>query len=279
MENLARVNTNIAALQAYRTLMNINARIISSAERIATGKIYNRSSQGPANYYISKVLERKINRFNAQSSAIDRGISWLQTNDSNYAQVADILSEMSDLVESAKAGGITSAEKDAIQIQLNGLKDEIGDILQSGIDSRITAGTSTAGSGFSIGNMSDLKLTGAGNSNRPTYSVVVEGDLASINVTGTAEQIESSLTSIETAMDRVLLAEGTMGTWIKRLEFQSAQAQTESTNTTAILSSVNDADLAKEQLELTKLQILQSTAQSMMTQLNTSAALILKLFS
>ena len=168
MDNLARINTNIAALQIYRTLQDINSRIILSAERIATGKIYNRSSQGPANYYISKILQRNINRFNAQSSAIDRGISWLQTNDSNYAQVVVILTEMGDLVESAKAGGITSAEKDAIQIQLNGLKDEVGDILQSGIDSRITAGTATAGSGFSIGNMTDLKLTGAGDSNRPT---------------------------------------------------------------------------------------------------------------
>jgi flagellin len=281
MSDLYRVGTNIAALRAYHTLSGINSKILDSAERISTGKINNRSSDGPANYYVSKILQRKINRLDTESANVERGINWLQNQDSKYAQVVNILSEMSSLVQTAKAGGITSAERVAIQMQLNDLKDEVGDILQSGIDGRITAGTAVADSGFDIGNMTDLKLTGTGiGSNQPTYATIITTDLGSMNVTGSWNAAETSIdaaySSINTAMDRVLRAEEKIGTWIKRLEFQVSDFQTESLDTQAILSSINDADLAKEQMDLTKLQILQNTAQAMFSQNNQAPMMVLQ---
>ena len=281
MSDLTRVGTNVAALRAYHTLSAINSKILESAERISTGKIYNRSADGPANYYVSKILQRKINRLDTEAANVERGINWLQNQDSKYAQVVNILSEMSSLVQTAKAGAITSSERVAIQLQLNDLKAEIGDILQSGIDGRLTAGTSTADSGFDIGNMTDLKLTGTGaGSNKPTYANVVTTDLGSVSVTGSwnaAEaNIDTAYANINTAMDRVLRAEEKIGSWIKRLEFQVSDFQTESLDTQAILSSINDADLAKEQMELTKLQILQTTAQAMFTQNNLAPMMVLQ---
>jgi len=50
MSDLTRVGTNVAAMRAYHTLSGINSRILDAAERISTGKIFNRSSDGPANY-------------------------------------------------------------------------------------------------------------------------------------------------------------------------------------------------------------------------------------
>jgi flagellin len=271
MYDFSRVNTNIAALRAYQTLQGINAKIIGTAERISTGTIYNRSSQGPAQYYMSKVIQRDINNLNVKTSNIERGISWMETNDSNYDQASDILMEMSDLIESAKAGGITSAEKDAIQTQLNELKTEIGDILTSGIDTRISSGTE-----FSIGDMSGLALSSDDN---PTYAQVIGTDLDGITVTGSAAQIDTAAAAVTTATERVGRAQTQMGAWITRAGYQSERASVEATNQAATLSSINDADLAREQMELTKLQILQSTAQSILSQLNAIPALVLRLMS
>ena len=47
---------------------------------------------------------------------------------------------------------------------------------------------------------------------------------------------------------RSSMEEEKIGSWIKRLEFQVSDFQTESLDTQAILSSINDADLAKEQM-------------------------------
>ena len=269
MNDLTRVSNNIAALRVYQTLQGINAKIVGTAERISTGKLYNRSSDGPAQYYISKVIQRDINSLNIKAANIERGISWLETNDSNYDQAVEILTEMSDLIESAKAGGITSAEKDAIQTQLTELKAEVGDILSSGVDTRISSG-----SGFSIGNMSGLAL---GANDNPTYMQVIDTDLDGITVTGSSAQIDSAAAAVTTAMERVGRAQAQVGAWITRAEYQSEQANVEATNQTATLSSINDADLAREQMELTKLQILQSTTQSILAQLNAIPALVLKL--
>ena len=74
-------------------------------------------------------------------------------------------------------------------------------------------------------------------------------------------------------------AEEKIGSWIKRLEFQVQDYATEALDTQAILSSINDADLAKEQLELTKLQILQQASQAMLTQNNTAPMAVLRLIT
>jgi flagellin len=50
------------------------------------------------------------------------------------------------------------------------------------------------------------------------------------------------------------------------------------TNTLAATSRIMDADIAKEQLEATKLQILQQTAVTQLAQANTGNQIFLKLF-
>jgi flagellin len=52
----------------------------------------------------------------------------------------------------------------------------------------------------------------------------------------------------------------------------------ERTDTEASLSTIQDADLASEQLELTKLQILQQSALAMLAQANAAPQAILMLF-
>ena len=69
-----------------------------------------------------------------------------------------------------------------------------------------------------------------------------------------------------------------LGTWIHRLQFQAEQASLNEVTAQDNLSTIEDADLAYEQLELTKLQILQQTALAMLTQANTAPASLLALF-
>ena len=50
------------------------------------------------------------------------------------------------------------------------------------------------------------------------------------------------------------------------------------TNTEAVRSTIEDADLAKEQMEVMKLQILQQTSLSSLTQANAAPQLVLSMF-
>jgi len=97
MSDLARVHTNIAALRAYLALSTINDAILKAAERVSTGKSINRASDNPAGYYVMRLLQRQIGSTQGFNNNLERGVDWLQTNDSKLSGIVDILVEMNDL--------------------------------------------------------------------------------------------------------------------------------------------------------------------------------------
>ena len=268
MGDLARVNTNVAALRAFQTLTSINSRITKTQEHISTGKTVNRASDSPSDYYISRTLERGINSVKRKNNNIERGINFLQTNDSRLAQVANILIEMSDLANQANSIAVTSAEKQAIQQDLSQLRLEVETILQSGVSAKLYTG-------FTLAGLSDVSLTGNLTSSALSSLTI---DSTNVNVTGSQSDLDSTISNIDTALDVVLRDEERLGSFIRRLEVEYDVNEVESLNLKASLSSIQDADLAEEQLELTKLNILQQASLSMLAQANSAPQAILMLF-
>ncbi len=268
MGDLARVNTNVAALQSFQTLSSINSRIVKTQENISTGRVVNRASDSPSDYFVSRTLERDINAVQRKNDNIERGINFLQTNDSQLAQVANILIEMSDLANQANSIAVTSAEKQAIQQDLEQLRVEVEAILQSGVSAQLYTG-------FTLGGLQDVSLTGNLTSSALS-TLTING--TNINVTGNQTTLDSTIENLDNALDVVLGDEERIGSYIRRLEVEYEVNEVEGLNLKASLSSIRDADLAEEQLELTKLNILQQAALSMMSQANAAPQSVLMLF-
>jgi len=269
MGDLARVRTNVTALRAYKVLSDINQEILKSSERLSTGRKINSAADSPSGYYISRMMALDIAKYRNQRTNIERGINWLQTNDGRLAQVVDLLTEMSDLCYQADSGGITSAERIGLQIGLNGFLEEIQNILESGVSPILYTG-------FTLGELQDVSLTGS----IPTLSSLGIGNLiltGSSTSATTRTSIKSAIEAIGGALDQILKQEEILGTWMHRLEFQAKQASLNEVTAQDNLSTIEDADLAYEQLELTKLQILQQTALAMLTQANAAPASLLTL--
>ncbi len=269
MGDLARINTNVAALNAFQTLTDINSRIVKAQEHISTGKMVNRASDSPSDYYISRTFERNINSVKRQNDNIERGINFLETNDSRLGQVANILIEMSDLANQANSIAVTSAEKQAIQQDLEQLRIEVEALLESGVSSKLYTG-------FTLGGLTDVSLTGNLTSNALT-TLTLNG--TNINVTGNQTSLDSTISNIDAALDVVLRDEERLGSYIKRLEVEFDVNEVENVNLKASLSSIQDADLAEEQMELTKLNILQQSALSMLAQSNSAPQAVMMLFN
>ena len=83
---------------------------------------------------------------------------------------------------------------------------------------------------------------------------------------------------IDTAIADVSEALSYIGSVVNRLTYQEASLTTAKTNTESARSRIEDADMAYEQLEATKLQILQQTASAMLAQANSGPQAILSLF-
>ena len=154
MSSLFKIRTNIGAMRAYHILTRINERILNVAERISTGKKINRASDSPSAYYVARTMQLDIHRLENVQYSLDRGINWLQSNDSRLSQVLDLLEEMYEVTSQSVAGGVTSSERIALQIDLDGFASEVGKILQSGV-------TPTLYSGFTLGNLENVSLSGS----------------------------------------------------------------------------------------------------------------------
>ena len=269
MGDLARINTNVAALKAFQTLTSINNRLVKAQEHISTGKVVNRASDSPSDYYISKLLEKNINAMERKNGNIERGINYLQTNDSRLAQVSNILIEMSDLANQANSIAVTSAEKQAIQQDLDQLRAEAEAILESGVAAKLYTG-------FTLGGLENVSLTGNLTSSALS-SLTING--TNVNVTGSQTTLETTISNIDTALNAVLRDEERIGSFIRRLEVEFEVNDVEALNLKATLSSIQDADLAEEQLELTKLSILQQASLSMLAQSNSAPQSVLMLIN
>ncbi len=268
MGDLARINTNIAALRAFQTLTDINSRLVKTQERISTGSVVNRASDSPSDYYISRTLTRDINAVERKQKNIERGINFLQTNNSRLAQITNILIEASDLANQANSLAVSSAEKQAIQQDIRQLMFEVEAIFQSGVAAKLYTG-------FSLGGLQDVSLTGNLTTD-PLGTLSLDG--ADITITGTDSQLETAIRNIDNALVRVLEDEERLGSLIHRLEVEFDVAEVEDTNLKASRSSIMDSDLAEEQLTLTNLQILQQAAISILTQANSAPQAVLQLF-
>ncbi|HID11299.1 MAG TPA: hypothetical protein EYP17_08380, partial [Candidatus Latescibacteria bacterium] len=83
---------------------------------------------------------------------------------------------------------------------------------------------------------------------------------------------------IDTAISKVSEALGYIGAIQNRLSFQEASLSVAQTNTLASYNRIMNADMAYEQLEATKLQILQQTATVMLATANMMPQYVLALF-
>jgi flagellin len=265
MADLFRVHTNVAALKALTTLQGINDQIVQTQEKISTGKTVNKASDDPATFFASRLYETSISALVSGQIEVERGMDFLETNNVRLDQTADMIIEITNLVNTANSGAITSAEQKAIAAEVKLLIDEINTVLASGIDSSIFTG-------FSIGNLTDVSVSGG----VPSISSlqITQSDIL---VTGSTAQFTTTLDKLDSALKTILTAEETVGAYVSRLEFELDDLTATETATRGSLSTIVDADLAEQQVRLSSLQILQNTSMVGLIQANTAPSAIMGL--
>lgn len=266
----SKINSLLAPKYLLQNLNKISSALSRQLEIAATNSKYNRASDGPAAYFSIRHLDKKISDTNARGAVLENSINFLQTNSSYLDQVSDILSEMSTLANDALAVDATTAEKVAIQEELNQLRSTIDSILSSGVASKLYTG-------FSVGGLNNVSLTGTtSDSAQPTLSGLTI-DSTNINVTGSMSDITQSITNIENAYNVILRDEGTLGSFVTRLSVEKDSAEIESLNYIASKSTLQDADAVETELEIARLTLLQNTTLSLIAQANSYSSNIISL--
>jgi flagellin len=186
------INTNVAALNAYRNLNTTQNDMSKSLEKLSSGFRINRAADDAAGLAISEGMRSQIGGIKMGVRNAQDGISVVQTAEGALNETHSILQRMRDLsVQAANDGGLNSDAKTNIQTEIGQLNSELTriadttkfnnqELLKGGYRGTFQVGAN-AGETIEV-NLQDGKGVGA-----------VGLNTAGINVTGAASNAATSV--------------------------------------------------------------------------------------
>lgn len=272
----SRINTNISAFNALNALNAVNREIGMHQLRLASGKRVNSAQDDPSGYVISKKMEGRIRALGAAADNVGDAQSVLSVAEGGYQTIVDTLVQIKEKQTRAANGAFGEDELNAIATEINKLMSEIDDIndqtkFNGVVLLKKTSSDTAYSKTFQVGEGSSDTLTIGFSSTTGAEALlgVAAGSVTSSNI--------SSLT-VDAAINTVNSELGAIGGQANRLTTKEANLTTAITNTEAAKSRILDADIAKEQISVVKLQILQQTATAQLAQANAMPQVFLSLF-
>lgn len=125
------INTNVSSMISQHNLFNAGSSIAKSMERLASGVRLNHASDDAAGLSLSNKLKTQINGTSQASQNAQAGISMIQTADGALDVVQSILQRGRELALQAANGVYAQSEREAIQLEVKKLMEEIDGIAQS----------------------------------------------------------------------------------------------------------------------------------------------------
>ena len=283
------INTNTSSLNAQRNLMNTTKSLDTSYTRLASGLRINSAKDDAAGLQISNRLTSQINGLDQGNRNANDGISLAQTAEGAMDEVTGMLQRMRTLAQQSANGSNSAKDREALQKEVDQLGSEINRIstdtsfagtklldgsftgsFQVGADANQTIGFSLAQSaGFSISGIAAAAATTIATTAAAVgiTTIFVGGSAGGISISS-----QSNAQNVLAAVDSMLgVVDG------KRAELGAVQNRLDSTirnqaniseNVSAARSRIRDADFATETANMTKQNILQQAASSVLAQAN-----------
>ncbi len=305
-----RINTNIGALNALRSLNDISNRMSTAQLRLSTGKRINNAADDAAGYSIAKKFNARAEGLGQALNNIGSAKNLVSVAEGHLNNIVDILTQMKTKATQAADDSLGTSERMAIKAELTALATQINlEVTQATWNSKpLFSGTGS--SNATAGNVLFKFQIGAGNSSTndilqfnllKTSNVSLEsgntgfrnnqlrldaasggtrlsGNTLAGSLLGSSASAHELMGRLDAAISDVSEALSYIGSVVNRLTYQESSLTLAQTNTLAAKSRIEDADMAAEQLEATKLQILQQTASAMLAQANAGPQALLSLF-
>ena len=284
------VQHNMTAMNANRQLGITTGAQAKSTEKLSSGYRINRAGDDAAGLTISEKMRSQIRGLNKASSNAQDGVSLIQVAEGALNETHSILQRMNELATQAANDTNTTADRNAIQAEINQLSSEINRIQSTTqfntmnlIDGSYTGKNLQVGSlsgqkiELSIANMNATSLFGGNTQDaaKGTNFDVNTSNLKAYCVNLAVSSFEtagSSMKYIQSAIALVSEQRSALGAVQNRLEHTIANLDNISAE-----SRIRDTDMAEEMVEYSKNNILAQAGQSMLAQANQSTQGVLSL--
>ena len=261
-----RIQNNVEAMSAHRALSNTSDNLAKSMERLSSGYRINRAADDAAGLAISERMRAQITGVSQAMRNAQDGISMVQTAEGSLEEVHNILQRVRELAVQYKNGTLSTADKAAIQSEVNQLGSEIERI-----------GGAAEFNGIRVLN-TNVMITfqiGANDGDSVSVSGISLGAAIPAGVFQLGDT--NDLQEIDDAINAVSSQRSTFGAVQNRFEHLLDGLGVYHENLVSSESRIRDVDMAEEMVSMTKYQILQQAGTSMLAQANQSSQGVLSL--
>lgn len=282
--NITTINSNFSAMEALYNLKKTNGKMGLHQTRLSTGKRINSAEDDAAGYHIAKHLESRTRGLSQALDNVSTAKNVLNIAEGGYQSQMDILQQIKESLTQAADGSLSEDQRFAIGDRINSLLIEFNDIYDQ-----------TKYNGFKLfgdeNGENRIMRFQVGEETLDTFDVEFDAsvrddigennnNLDSIADWATLDQTEAAngIDILESAIDSLSATIQRMGDYQARLTSKEESLSIGVANTEASRSRIEDADFAKEQMEMVKLQILQQTGVSAFSQANSAPQVVLSLF-
>lgn len=297
------VNTNVTSLNSTSKLNKATHSLDTTYKRLSSGFRINSAKDDAAGLQISNRLTAQINGLNQGNRNANDGIALAQTAEGALDEVHTMLQRIRTLSVQSANGTNTTADRKAIQAEVEQLSSEI---------TRIACKTTFGGHKILAGVGNDTNLVGTsgkvsfqvGANANDTISISLStaftisgmaaaGDLKGANVgtkgivktaagnwsfdLSSASQAQAVLGNIDNFIAHVDATRGQLGAVQNRLESTISNQSNIAENESDARSRIRDTDYAEEAANLSQQTIIQQAATSMLTQANSRPQIALSL--
>ncbi len=120
-----RINHNISALNAWRSMDQVNQSMGKTLEKLSSGLRINRAGDDAAGLAISEKMRGQIKGLDTAVKNAQDSISLIQTAEGALTETHSILQRMRELSVQAASDTNTDVDRNQIQLELDQLRDEI----------------------------------------------------------------------------------------------------------------------------------------------------------
>jgi flagellin len=267
----ARILTNTNAVNTYNVFNATTKKVGTIGLRLSTGIRLNQAGDDPASFTISRKMQSKSRSIAQAINNTGDAKSLLAIAEGGLLSISELVLTIKEKISQATNGTFGPMELAGVLTQVDDYLHEIDDIIAQT-------------------KFSDQKLLSGNFTNRVFQIGPDPGDIITVSIDTlissadfgldgiTVDNITTFIASVDHALNTLSMQIQYIGSLSNRLDSKENMLSVSKTNVDASVSRMYDADLAKEQMEMVKLQILQNTETAQLTQANAAPQLYLQLF-
>lgn len=274
-----RVNTNTAALHSQTALKKVGRELHESSAKMSSGERINKAADDAAGLAISEKLKAEIRSSRQAGRNANDGLSLVQVAEGGLNESSSILTRMRELAIQAASDTVGDAERGMADREYQAFKNELERISQT-----------TSFNGHKLLNGSGKRLdfqVGVGDNSADDHisydSQQLDAGISSLGVSHlsitTKGSAQSSLTSIDRAIDKISSHRSLLGSVQNRLQTSSNNLQIYTENMSAANSRIRDTDYAVESANHARNSIVSDAGTAVAVQANMHGQNALKLVS